>query len=186
MLQLASGFGQLGDFLDNEGMEPVMVDVSPENVRWGRAHGTQGGIVADAGRLPFGDGSMDAVVSDHFICAGYMLTVVERDGALDAAKEREILGEARRVLRPGGILVLFDHSWASSQKEFMREHQIPPEFKVIHRDSFAFGVMFCEPPKLMTVLQRKGAREMEHPLLGALTDTLRDLRERLEDTSSSD
>ncbi len=101
VLQLASGFGQLGRMLEREDMEPVLVDVSQKNIAWGKGHGTEGGVLADARELPVRDRSVDAVVSDHFICASYFL--------LTRADEEDIQDEVHRVLRPGGILILYNH-----------------------------------------------------------------------------
>jgi ubiquinone/menaquinone biosynthesis C-methylase UbiE len=55
--------------------------------------------LADATQLPFPDGSFDAVVSTQ---------VYEFVADVDVA-----LGEARRVLRPGGRLLVVDTDWAS-------------------------------------------------------------------------
>jgi arsenite methyltransferase len=55
--------------------------------------------LADATKLPFGDGSFDAVVSTQ---------VYEYVANVDAALE-----EARRVLRPGGRLLVVDTDWDS-------------------------------------------------------------------------
>lgn len=54
---------------------------------------------ADARRLPFGDGDFTVVT------AAYLLHVV------DAVAQREILNECRRVLRPGGRLVVVTPAW---------------------------------------------------------------------------
>jgi ubiquinone/menaquinone biosynthesis C-methylase UbiE len=125
VLQLASGFGQLGGLLEREGMEPAMVDVSRENIEWGRRHGTAGGLAADARELPIRDGSVDAVVSDHFLCAShYVLTRTD---------EEEILDEVRRVLRPGGILVLYNHH-RKAPTFGLEEPSLAMDFKVLcHR-----------------------------------------------------
>lgn len=56
--------------------------------------------VADAGALPFQDGSFDAVVSTYVLCC-----VPDLDAAL---------AEALRVLRPGGDLLLADHVVSTS------------------------------------------------------------------------
>ncbi|MFA6330309.1 MAG: class I SAM-dependent methyltransferase [Candidatus Micrarchaeia archaeon] len=96
VLQLAGGFGQLEELLKREGMEPVMLDASKENIRHGRKHvGLVDGLMADATLIPLKDSSVDAVVSDHFLLSGYIPGI-----------ERKVADEARRVLKKGGILVM--------------------------------------------------------------------------------
>lgn len=99
VLQIAGGFCQLGRFLKQKGMKPIIIDCSEGNLRWSREHGNPGGILADAGALPFSDSSMDLVVSDNFLCAFY--------AALTLEKEEAISKEAWRVLKEGGILLLY-------------------------------------------------------------------------------
>ena len=74
----------------------VGMDIAPSAAARARArHPRLGAVAADARRLPFGDASFDAVVSnstlDHF-------------AALDDVAVA--LGELARVLRPGGTLLL--------------------------------------------------------------------------------
>jgi SAM-dependent methyltransferase len=75
------------------------VDVVPERVDEARSRGIEG-VVADLGeRLPFDDGRFDAVVSNQVI-----EHVVDTD---------LFVAEARRVLRPGGLLVTSTENLAS-------------------------------------------------------------------------
>lgn len=53
----------------------------------------------DSAALPFADGSCDAVVAVHHL------------GHLPREHAEAVLREARRVLRPGGRLILADHRW---------------------------------------------------------------------------
>lgn len=82
------------------------VDASSGMIDQARAKVDRGGpvevelLVGDAGALPFGDASFDAVVSTYVLCC-----VPDLDRAL---------AEALRVLRPGGDLLLADHVEASS------------------------------------------------------------------------
>lgn len=88
---IGGGTGNYALALAGEGWDPVVVDRSIEML----AHATDKGletVVADAQQLPFEDGSFDAVTMIS------MLHHVEDRGAA--------LGEARRILRPGGRLVL--------------------------------------------------------------------------------
>lgn len=81
-------------------VELVGIDASAAMLEETRAKIDQGVGVpallrADAGALPFGDATFDAVVSTYVLCC-----VPDLDQALD---------EALRVLRPGGDLLLADH-----------------------------------------------------------------------------
>ena len=59
-------------------------------------------VQADATALPFADASFDTVVDTFSMCV--------LDGAAPAA-----LAEAARVLRPGGVALLLEHSLADAQ-----------------------------------------------------------------------
>jgi len=96
VLQVAGGHGQLEDLLEKEGMEPVVIDLSRNNLVHGKKHvGLVNGMVSDARTIPIKGSSVDAVVSDHFFLSGYLLD-----------DERKAVAEARRVLKKDGILVL--------------------------------------------------------------------------------
>ncbi|WP_229070933.1 class I SAM-dependent methyltransferase [Actinoplanes sp. DH11] len=78
------------------------VDLSPRMLAVARQRATRPVELreADAGNLPFGDGSFDTVV-----CALSLCTIPDPQAAIE---------EARRVLVPGGRLLLLDHvasSW---------------------------------------------------------------------------
>jgi SAM-dependent methyltransferase len=62
-----------------------------------RAHPRMKAVVADATLLPFPDGSFDLV---------YQSTMLS--SVLDAGRRTAILGEARRVLAPGGLFLSYD------------------------------------------------------------------------------
>jgi ubiquinone/menaquinone biosynthesis C-methylase UbiE len=76
------------------------VDLSPEMLAVARSRAaSQGRAIdlkeADAEVLPFGDDTFDTVVCTLAMCA--------------VPDERAAIGEMRRVLRPGGRLLLLDH-----------------------------------------------------------------------------
>jgi len=78
------------------GVRAVAVDPHPENVARARARAPAVPLVlARAEALPFRDRAFDTVVSGLVLCS-----VTDPDQAL---------GEARRVLRPGGALRLLEH-----------------------------------------------------------------------------
>lgn len=90
VLDVGCGLGTSLEYLrESLGVLPRGVDISEEAVRRaGRSYITQG----DACRLPFGDGSFDAVLMECVL-------------TLTAEPERA-LSEAARVLREGGRLIL--------------------------------------------------------------------------------
>lgn len=74
-------------------------DASEEMLAWATRRRTHTSVVldqADAQHLPFADGSFDVVVASLVFCS-----------VADPARG---LAEARRVLRPGGRLVLLEHT----------------------------------------------------------------------------
>jgi len=77
-------------------------DASEEMLAWAAHRRTRASVVlaqADAQRLPFADDSFDAVTASLLFCS--------------VANPARGLAEARRVLRPGGRLVLLEHTRGS-------------------------------------------------------------------------
>jgi ubiquinone/menaquinone biosynthesis C-methylase UbiE len=91
LADIGGGTGNYSLALQQEGWTPVVIDRSPDMLSRAAAKGLET-VQADAQRLPFGDGSFDAAVMIS------MLHHVE--------DRRAALIEARRILRPGGRLVL--------------------------------------------------------------------------------
>jgi len=91
LLDLACGGGVLAPHLEGKGYRHVGLDLSPTALLVARAHGVQP-VRGDVLHLPFADEVADVVV------AGEVLEHV--------TEPLDLLGEAIRVLRPGGLLVL--------------------------------------------------------------------------------
>jgi ubiquinone/menaquinone biosynthesis C-methylase UbiE len=90
VLEVGGGSGRAAAAID---ADPVILDASRGMLARARARGLQG-VLADAGRLPVGDGRADAVL------------IV--DALHHFPEPRTALAEAVRVLRPGGALVVRD------------------------------------------------------------------------------
>ena len=95
VLDLACGTGDLAALAAARGARVVGVDFTVAMLRRARARLPEAALVrADAARLPFTDGSVDAAV-----CGFALRNLVERE---------PVLRELRRVLRPGGRVALLD------------------------------------------------------------------------------
>jgi SAM-dependent methyltransferase len=97
VLDLGSGDRDLSDALARHGARPralVATDLLIERLR-GNPHGRR--VAADGRRLPFRDGSFDAVVQ---------CTVLSSVRA--AAARRVLAAEMLRVCRPGGVVLSYD------------------------------------------------------------------------------
>lgn len=75
------------------------VDVSLQSLSIGAGqHGDASFVAFDGGRLPFAEGSFDCVFS---ACVFHHI---------DAGEHVALLAELHRVLRPGGMIVVFEHN----------------------------------------------------------------------------
>lgn len=82
------------------GSELLGLDLSPFMVEWARERSPGAEIMhGDATRLPWAAASIDAVTAIHLL------------GHVPGKVAATVLGEAARVLRPGGRLILADHRW---------------------------------------------------------------------------
>ncbi|MEK7764941.1 MAG: methyltransferase domain-containing protein, partial [bacterium] len=98
MLELGAGTGLLTRALAKMSAEVVASDLALGMLRFGRErNGLELAVVADAERLPFRDASFDVVVAKNALSY-----CVHKDRAL---------AEARRVLVPGGRLLLIDMNY---------------------------------------------------------------------------
>lgn len=100
LLEVGAGTGR------NTGRRPagdqaVGVDLNLGRLHYARARGAGfAPVVADMTRLPFADGCFDTLVSTFTFC--------------EVADPAAALGEFRRVLRPGGRLLMLEHVAARS------------------------------------------------------------------------
>lgn len=91
ILDAGSGTGGLLANLRSEGWK-VGIEISPDAVRLARTRGNRL-VRGSVSALPFADASFDAVVSIDVLCHS-------------GVEERQAVGEAARVLRPGGLLLV--------------------------------------------------------------------------------
>ena len=91
LADIGGGTGNYALALKDEGWQPVVIDRSPAMLTRASSKGLET-VQADAQRLPLGDETLDAAMMIS------MLHHVE--------DRRAALAEARRILRPGGRLVL--------------------------------------------------------------------------------
>jgi SAM-dependent methyltransferase len=106
VLDLGAGTGYYAAWAASRGAgRAVAVDGTPEML----AGGTRPAAVADAARLPFGDGRFDVVV------AALLLSFVADAGL--------VLAEAARVLRNGGWLLLSDLHPVASERGWTRSFE---------------------------------------------------------------
>jgi 2-polyprenyl-6-hydroxyphenyl methylase / 3-demethylubiquinone-9 3-methyltransferase len=104
VLDVGCGAGFLSNELAKNGLTVTGVDLSPESLNVARAHDSTKSVIyqtADAGKLPFADGSFDVVTALDF------LEHVENPA--------EIIKEFARVLKPGGIFIFhtFNRNWVA-------------------------------------------------------------------------
>ncbi len=145
VLDLGCGGGFLANYLAARGHRVVGIDTTPENLVVARRHGTAEYQVADACALPFPDASFDVV------CAMDLLEHVE-----DPAK---LIGEASRVLAPGGLFVF--HTFNRTQLAnliaikgvawFVKN--APPDLHVLH--------LFRTPAETVAMLRAHGMEPVE-------------------------
>ncbi|WP_037908141.1 class I SAM-dependent methyltransferase [Actinacidiphila yeochonensis] len=91
LLDVGCGTGLVTERLTRPGLRVVALDASPGMARLAAGRVGPGLVLGDCRRLPFADGSLDAV------CAVWLLHLLP-----DAAA---VVAECARVLRPGGVLV---------------------------------------------------------------------------------
>jgi ubiquinone/menaquinone biosynthesis C-methylase UbiE len=122
VVDLAAGTGALAAALLSHGQSPsalTLVDASPRMLDRARARLGEAAtiIVADARAVPMPDASADIVT------IGYLLHL------LDADARTAVMAEARRLLRPGGVMVAVVHG--SPRGHAGRAHRAA--WRLVHR-----------------------------------------------------
>ncbi|WP_116951591.1 class I SAM-dependent methyltransferase [Jiangella endophytica] len=118
LLDVGGASGRYAEWLEELGHRVEVVDLVPWHVEQARARGLRA-EVGDARELPQPDGSMDAV-----LLLGPLYHLPEAPGRLQA------LAEARRVCRPGGVVVAAAMSrWAKPAVRAARGELADPEIQ---------------------------------------------------------
>jgi ubiquinone/menaquinone biosynthesis C-methylase UbiE len=133
LLEIGCGEGANLHHLRGAGARFFGVDFSRERAAFARRATDAHTATADATRLPFGDGSFDAVL---------IRDVLHHVGEIDA-----VLAEARRVLRPGGRLTLVEPN-RHSPLIWLQAALVPAER----------GVLRSSAPRLTSLLRGAGFR----------------------------
>lgn len=151
LLDVGCGLGFFVEVALEAGWDAWGVDANADAVGWATAHVTDRVLEAPAGALPFPDGHFDCVV---------MFDVIEH--LLDPATD---LGEAWRVLRPGGLLVVATPDAGSLPARLLRSRWLEVQRAPEHIHFFDIG-------SLSVLLARAGFTPLEWHSMGKIT-TLR-------------
>jgi SAM-dependent methyltransferase len=104
-------------------------------------------------RWPFGDGSVEAIYSSHFL------------EHLELEEARHVLGEAHRVLRPGGRIRLVVPDLAAMVDQYLREREESPAEAAAHFRSNTGFFEKAPPRSLSEYLLWNTRRRHNHQLL---------------------
>jgi ubiquinone/menaquinone biosynthesis C-methylase UbiE len=152
VLEVAVGTGRNFPFYP-EGVRLTGIDLSPAMLEIARKRAHELGVdadlrEADAQQLPFPDASFDTVVCTLSLC--------------NIPDDRRAIAEMKRVLRPGGRLLLLDHvrasskAWLAAQRvleplwwrfsceHLLRrplEHVLAEDFEVEQRERYKAGIV---------------------------------------------
>src|SRR5829696_9680447 len=125
VLEVAGGTGRNLTFY-SQGVRITGIDLSPAMLEITRKRADQLGVDADlregdAQQLPFADASFDTVVCTLSLC--------------NIPDDRRAIAEMKRVLRPGGRLLLLDHVRSSSKAWLTAQRVLQPLFWWSSRDN---------------------------------------------------
>ena len=135
--------GHIGRFLADRGFVVTGIDLSPGAIEVaGRLNPTMRFVVADYRSLPLPEASVDAVVGFYCYIYGTDEDIVQA------------LGEARRVLRPGGQLLVAIHGALDDRPRI----ESFSDFKGIPVD---IAMHYTTPARFATFVERVGLRVVE-------------------------
>ena len=152
VLEVAVGTGRNFPFYP-QGVRLTDIDLSPAMLKIARKRADELGLEADlresdAQKLPFPDASFDTVVCTLSLC--------------NIPDDRRAIAEMKRVLRPGGRLLLLDHvrssskAWLATQRVLeplmwrfscdhllrrLLEHVLAEGFEVEQREHYKAGIV---------------------------------------------
>ena len=156
VLDIASGEGYGSDLLARDARSVVGVDISQEAVRHARERYQRDGLRFEEGScaaIPLEDDSIDVVVS---------FETLEHHNQHD-----EMMSEIRRVLRPGGVLVISSpdkreySDLPGHHNEFHVKELYADEFAALLSRHFARHVMYGQRVQYASLLVAKDSRTTE-------------------------
>jgi SAM-dependent methyltransferase len=183
---VGGGPGVHAAHLAETGHDVVLIDPVPRHVSQARARGVRARL-GDARDLPLADGSVDAV-----LLMGPLYHLI------GLADRQRALAEARRVLRPGGVVlaeIITRHSWVmDATRQGLDEPRIFAEFESIARIGTAadpatrepggFWAYFHRPDELRDELAAAGFAGISLVAVEGFAHLLGDLEERMRSPSA--
>jgi SAM-dependent methyltransferase len=138
ILDYGCGQGRLSSQLVELGYVNILgIDSSPEMIRIARAEVPDAGFVENDGEhIPCGDASLDAVLLFA------VLTCIPEDEA-----QKNLLREFKRILRPGGLLLVSDYPLQSDDRNLQRYETFARELKGYGRFRLPDGAVVRHHPR---------------------------------------
>jgi 2-polyprenyl-3-methyl-5-hydroxy-6-metoxy-1,4-benzoquinol methylase len=152
ILDIGCNSGVLVEKLQRRGYEAWGTDISKESIDAGKFRGVKNLIVAEGDRQPFEDGTFDCVLA---------LDVIEH-----IEKDGEALAEFKRLLKPGGMIVIkvpaFMFMWGLQDevahhkrrysKQLLRDTVTAQGFEIVRMTYFNFFLFL--PIALVRLIQK--------------------------------
>jgi len=138
ILDYGCGQGRLSRELVDRGFVNVLgIDTSPEMVRIASEQVPEAGFQTIEGeRLPCGDASIDAVLLFA------VLTCIPADDA-----QKKLVAEFRRILRPGGLLLVSDYPLQTDPRNLTRYEEFKDQFGGYGRFRLQGGAILRHHPR---------------------------------------